>query len=246
MVENRIDELRRRLERDPGSRLFAQLAEEHRKAGEHAEAIRVARAGLAFHPSYASARLTLGRALLESGEPGAAAAELAQVVREAPDNILAGRFLGQALEASGDVAGALQQYGATLKMAPGDRQLEGQIAALRASVAARPAGPVPRAAAAVPPPPPTSPMAMPPATASAPQAAAPRPAAPPLPPLLSRPASAPAAVPPTIRLASPPDVAPPAAAAGPAAARPAAAPREDVAERTLMYVPEPTLNVRVE
>ena len=45
VADSRIDDLRRRLERDPGSRLFAQLAEEHRKAGELAEAIRVARGG---------------------------------------------------------------------------------------------------------------------------------------------------------------------------------------------------------
>ena len=249
MVENRIDELRRRLERDPGSRLFAQLAEEHRKAGEHAEAIRVARGGLAFHPSYASARLTLGRALLEAGDAAAAAVELAQVVREAPDNILAGRFLGQALEASGDAAGALHQYAATLKMAPGDRQLEGQIAALRAGAAARAAGPVARAATAVPPPPPTKPMVpMEPMEPMEPAAAAS--VAPPLPPLLSRPAPTPAGAPPvpaTIRLASPPAVAAVPGPAPPAVAPAAAAgDAEDFGERTLMYVPEPTLNVRVE
>ena len=50
VADSRIDELRRRLEREPGSRLFAQLAEEHRKAGNHAEAIRVARAGLVAPP----------------------------------------------------------------------------------------------------------------------------------------------------------------------------------------------------
>ena len=80
MAENpRIEELRRRLEREPGSRLFAQLAEELRKDGNHAEAIRVARAGLAQQPNYPSARMTLGRALLDSGDlEGARAAALAR------------------------------------------------------------------------------------------------------------------------------------------------------------------------
>jgi tetratricopeptide (TPR) repeat protein len=130
-LDSRIEELRRRLERDPGSRLFAQLAEECRKAGDHGEAIRVARAGLALHPNYPSARLTLGRALLESGDASGAREELENALREAPDNILAGRFLAQALEAQGDLGGALARYAATLKMAPGDRLLEGQIAALQ-------------------------------------------------------------------------------------------------------------------
>jgi cytochrome c-type biogenesis protein CcmH/NrfG len=131
VVDSRIDELRRRLERDPGSRLFAQLAEEYRKAGDHAEAIRVARSGLTHHPSYPSARLTLGRALLESGDPAGARVELETALREAPDNILASRFLGQVLEAQGDFKAALERYEATLRMAPGDRQLELQIRAVQ-------------------------------------------------------------------------------------------------------------------
>ena len=64
----RIEDLRRRLEKEPGSRIFAQLAEELRKEGDFAEAIRVSRSGLAQHPSYPSARMTLGRALFDSGD----------------------------------------------------------------------------------------------------------------------------------------------------------------------------------
>jgi tetratricopeptide (TPR) repeat protein len=147
VADSRIDELRRRLERDPGSRLFAQLAEEHRKAGNHAEAVRVARTGLAQHPSYASARLTLGRALLDSGDAGGARVELEAALRDAPDNILASRFLGQALEALGELGPALLQLQKTLKMAPGDRQLESQIVALQTRLRTPPAAPPPPPAA---------------------------------------------------------------------------------------------------
>jgi tetratricopeptide (TPR) repeat protein len=195
VVDSRIDELRRRLERDPGSRLFAQLAEEYRKAGDHAEAVRVARNGLAQHPGYASARLTLGRALLESGDGAGARRELEHALREAPDNILASRFLGQALEAVGDLGGALLQYGATLKMAPGDGQLESQIRSLRARLTTSTPGGS--------------------ASAHGPEGAA-RPTAPP--PLPAGAAGgAGEAVPPTIRLAKTP---PAAAAPAPVAARP--------------------------
>jgi tetratricopeptide (TPR) repeat protein len=156
VADSRIDELRRRLERDPGSRLFAQLAEEHRKAGNHAEAIRIARAGLAIHPSYASARLTLGRALLDSGDAGAARAELETALRQAPDNILASRFLGQALDTLGELGPALQQLQRTLKMAPGDRHLESQIASLQSRLRAPGAGVPPGGSSDV-----TGPMARP-------------------------------------------------------------------------------------
>jgi hypothetical protein len=132
VADSRIDELRRRLERDPGSRLFAQLAEELRKAGEVEEAVGVARAGLERHPSYASARLTLGRALLDSGDPGGAKGELEAAVREAPDNILANRLLGEALERLGDLGGALARYRGTLEMVPGDAHVEARVQAIRA------------------------------------------------------------------------------------------------------------------
>ena len=87
----RIDELRRKLEREPGSPLFAQYAEELRRAGELGEAIRVCREGLLKHPGYASARITLARALATSGDTGAARAEFEAVLAVAPDNVIAKR-----------------------------------------------------------------------------------------------------------------------------------------------------------
>ena len=89
----RIEELRRRVEKDPASIIFAQLAEEHRRAGEYEDAIRVCRQGLVHHPDYLSARVTLGRALLETAQFEDARNELEQVVRVAPDNLAALRAL---------------------------------------------------------------------------------------------------------------------------------------------------------
>ncbi|MCG6922556.1 MAG: tetratricopeptide repeat protein [Acidobacteria bacterium] len=131
MADSRIEELRRRIERDPESRLFAQLAEQLRKEGELEEAIGVARAGLQRHPDYPSARLTLGRALLDSGDPAAARTELDAAVKGAPDNILASRLLGEALETLGDLGGAVLQYRKTLEMAPSDRHVEARIQAIQ-------------------------------------------------------------------------------------------------------------------
>ncbi|HEY1301988.1 MAG TPA: tetratricopeptide repeat protein [Vicinamibacterales bacterium] len=92
MADNlRIEELRRRVQKDPASIAFAQLAEEYRRAGQFEEAIAVAKAGLAQHPAYLSARVTLGRALIELGRMEEAAAEFEYVVRAAPDNLTAVR-----------------------------------------------------------------------------------------------------------------------------------------------------------
>jgi predicted Zn-dependent protease len=94
----RIEELRRRIQKDPASIAFAQLAEEHRRAGQHEDAIRVCQAGLAQHPAYLSARITLGRSLVETGRLDEAVAEFDYVLKSAPDNITALRELAEVQE----------------------------------------------------------------------------------------------------------------------------------------------------
>ena len=90
MADNsRIEDLRRRVQQDPASIAFAQLAEEHRRAGDFQEAVRVCRAGILQHPGYLSAHVTLGRALMELGELDEAQAEFEQVLLAAPDNLIA-------------------------------------------------------------------------------------------------------------------------------------------------------------
>jgi tetratricopeptide (TPR) repeat protein len=123
----RIDDLRKRLEKDPGSRLFAQLAEELRKDGDLEEAINVCREGLKRQPAYPSARMTLGRALFDTGDVASARAEFETVLKGAPDNILASRLLGECLEGLGDLAGAARQYKTTLALVPGDKQVQAHL-----------------------------------------------------------------------------------------------------------------------
>ena len=86
MADNpRIDDLRRRVQKDPASIAFAQLAEEYRRAGQCDEAVQVCRSGLTIHPGYLSARVTLGRALIELGQLESAQHELQMVLVSAPD-----------------------------------------------------------------------------------------------------------------------------------------------------------------
>ena len=99
----RIEELRRKLEADANPRRYAQVAEDLRKEGEFAEAIRVCREGLERH-AYPSLRLTLGRVLLEGGDLVSARAELESVVSASPDNILAQRLLAECRAAMGEPA----------------------------------------------------------------------------------------------------------------------------------------------
>ena len=102
----RLEELRRRVENDPASIAFASLAEELRRTGDHDEAVRVCRAGLEHHPTYLSARVTLGRALLELQQYPEARTELEYVIHAAPDHLLALKCMGELQARAGDGAPA--------------------------------------------------------------------------------------------------------------------------------------------
>jgi tetratricopeptide (TPR) repeat protein len=141
----RIEELRRRVQKDPASLAFAHLAEEYRRAGRFEEAIATCRAGLRTHPTYLSAKVTLGRALLETGDLDAAQAELQAVMTVASDNLAAIRGLAEIHQRRGELQDALDYYQWALEFAGYDSDLVRQIDDLKATV--QPAGPAPAAVA---------------------------------------------------------------------------------------------------
>jgi tetratricopeptide (TPR) repeat protein len=102
----RVEDLKRRVQQDPASIAFAALAEEYRRAGLYWEAIEACRAGLQRHPSYLSARVTLGRALLEVGEVEEGREHLEQVLKVAPENLAAIRALAEAHRRRADLHNA--------------------------------------------------------------------------------------------------------------------------------------------
>lgn len=70
------------------------------------EAIATCKAGLLRHPSYLSARVTLGRALLDAGREGEAQDAFEQVLRSAPENLAAVRGLAEIHQRSAQVVEA--------------------------------------------------------------------------------------------------------------------------------------------
>lgn len=103
-----IEELRRRVKADPASVAFAALAEEYRRAGRYEEAIETCRAGLAHHPYYLSARVTLGRSLIEVNELQLSRLELEQVLYMAPGNLPAICGLAEIQRRRGHLDAALE------------------------------------------------------------------------------------------------------------------------------------------
>lgn len=106
----RIEELRRRVQLDPASIAFAALAEEYRRAGRYEEAIATCTAGLLRHPAYLSAHVTLGRALLETGQFDEAREELEHVLRIAPENLAAIRGLAEIHHRRGELPESHEHY----------------------------------------------------------------------------------------------------------------------------------------
>lgn len=143
MADNpRINELRRRIDLDPASIAFAALAEEYRRAGFFDEAIATCEAGLKRHPSYLSARVTLGRALIETGRYEDAREHLELVVRAAPENLAAIRGLAEIHNRrrddefksrnEADAPVALPVADTPIPPVPRDPALEAQVHALEA------------------------------------------------------------------------------------------------------------------
>jgi len=102
------------------------------------EAVDICRSGLEVHPSYLSARVTLGRALIELGQFEDAQRELHQVLQSAPENLAAIRGLADVYHRQGALAEALAQYRAALAIARHDPDLEQTIADLARQIEPKP------------------------------------------------------------------------------------------------------------
>ena len=145
----RLIELRRRVQADPASIAFAQLAEECRRAGDNDEAVGICRGGLHYHPDYLSARVTLGRALSELGRLDEAQVELEIVVKSAPENLPANRALAEVFQKRGRLPEALAQCRKALELSKFDPDLEHEVRRIQHAVAPpKPEPPRPAAAPA--------------------------------------------------------------------------------------------------
>jgi tetratricopeptide (TPR) repeat protein len=136
--EPRILELRRRVQEDPASLVFAELAEQCRRAGSNEEAVSICRAGLVHHPHNLTARVTLGRALVELDKLDDAFTELTFVLDTAPGNLAAIRALAEIYQRRGLMSDALVHYRRALQLAQHDADLSRTVQAIEQSVEPKP------------------------------------------------------------------------------------------------------------
>jgi tetratricopeptide (TPR) repeat protein len=127
-----IYEYLKRYQEDPTSRVFAPLAESYRKAGLVDEAITIAREGLRIHPSFIGGRVALARALFDKKLYNEVIDELAKVVEDVPDNLVAQRLIAESYLMSGRVSEALGAYKMLLYFSPSDEETAKMVQELEA------------------------------------------------------------------------------------------------------------------
>ncbi|MEE9262897.1 MAG: hypothetical protein V3V11_00460, partial [Vicinamibacteria bacterium] len=91
------------------------------------------------HPNYFSARVAVGRALLESNVLEEAREEFEKVLQQVPDNLLALKFLGETYPGLGQLQEALSKYKLAGTLSPEDTDLVDRIGRVEAAIAAPPA-----------------------------------------------------------------------------------------------------------
>ncbi|HEY3347595.1 MAG TPA: tetratricopeptide repeat protein [Nitrospirota bacterium] len=107
--------------------MFIPLAEEYLKAGMLEEAVFTLEEGLKANPFYMSARVMLGRALLEKGDTDGACKQFEAVVKTAPDNLLAHRKLGEIYRLQGRVTEAIRSFRMLTLLNPKDAEAKEAI-----------------------------------------------------------------------------------------------------------------------
>ncbi len=124
---SRLEELKSVVQRDPGSRQFLALAEELRKDGEFAEAIRALENGLRFHPGYVAAHVALGRVFRETGRIEDALKAFLDALKIDGENLVAIKQAALLYVEKGDRIEAVKKLKLYRGLNPGDKEIAEQI-----------------------------------------------------------------------------------------------------------------------
>lgn len=131
-IANAIRRQEERLQRDPSSLAFAQLADLYRKVGRSREAITLCREGLTRYPHYTTARLILAKALLADGGLDEALAEISAILHVSPQDLQSHRLAAEIHRRRGQMDAAVEHLGTVVKLDPADRESRAVLGMLQA------------------------------------------------------------------------------------------------------------------
>jgi tetratricopeptide (TPR) repeat protein len=123
-----IAKLLEKLQKDPSSKLFVPLAEEYVKSGLLDEAMSVLKEGLQIHPTYLTARVSLGKVYLQKGLISDAKGEFEGVIKLNPDNLLAHRKLAKIYKDEGHLEASKASCNVVLSQSPADKEMKALLA----------------------------------------------------------------------------------------------------------------------
>ncbi len=119
-ITSEINELKKKLEENPDSLVFALLADAYRKQGNLNQAYEICQKGLQKHPNYNIAQIVLGRIFQEQKKVDEASSEFKKVLEGDPENIMAHSLLGSLHMEKKEYQEAIEEYQKVLTLNPDD------------------------------------------------------------------------------------------------------------------------------
>ena len=113
--------------KNPGSKVFALLADLYRKRGDMEKALVLCRKGLRKHPEFALGHIALGLVFFDMEKWEMAVSSLEKAVEISPENIFAYKMLGRAWLKLKNPEKTLQAYKMVLFLDPGNEKVENLI-----------------------------------------------------------------------------------------------------------------------
>ncbi|HMM34442.1 MAG TPA: tetratricopeptide repeat protein [Thermoanaerobaculia bacterium] len=135
---SRIDEIKRSLTRETGTRQFLAVADEHRRQGRPREAIDILESGLAQNPSSVAGYVALGRLFQQTGQLDKAIDSFQSALKLDPQNLVAIRQLADVHLARGEKVEAIKRLKLFRGLSPGDREVAELIRQLDVELAPPP------------------------------------------------------------------------------------------------------------
>jgi len=130
MTNEDLEKLKKKVEKDPLSKLFVPLAEEYKKLGMIEDAINTLLLGLENQPDYTSARVALGKIYHEKDMLSESRIEFEKAVSSVPDNLLAHKRLAEIYYKQEEFSKAMEENKIILNLNPNDEEAKAMISSL--------------------------------------------------------------------------------------------------------------------